>query len=328
MLNQYLISLSLAAHLLGLSLPSVIEEGVYIVPIDQRLLPAVSHAAATQTQPVSDVMSRFLPVSANRPQPPIRVGTSSGPTQSAQAALLMDADTGMVLWQKNPDTVRPIASLTKLITALVYLNYQPTDTWNHVHTLAAEENDVVGFNLTFPTGTQVTTQNLFAALLVGSHNNAALALNGATGLSSADFILEMNQLAQQIGMRRTRFVDQTGVSDANQATVGDLALLAQEAFRHADITQHVQTPVLEIFDVTGTKVRTVKSTNLLADDPELLLEGAKTGTTEAAGYCFVFQSRIEGHAVIGVILGDISDENRFADAERMIQWTSEQFDWK
>lgn len=357
MLNQTLISLVIAAHLLGLTLPQLLEEGVYVVPTlltqsaaalptdfttapeeaaptelnlwEMRILPAVADSAARQQAFTAPVFKRFLPLSADRPQPPLKIGTSHGPQLTAASALLMDASTGMVLWQKNPDTVRSVASITKLMTALVYLDHQPADGMDHVHTLAPEENAVVGYNLTLPTGTQVTTGSLFAAMLVGSLNNAALALNGATGLSKPEFMTEMNQLAQELGMTHTQFVDQTGVHDGDQSTVGDIALLAKRAFIHPEISQYAQTTNLEIRDVSGQALRTVRTTDhLLNSNPDLEIQGAKTGTTTKAGYCFVFQVVIEGHSVIGVILGGTSDANRFTDAETMIDWTSQQFDWK
>lgn len=341
MLNQTLISLVIAAHLLGVSLPQLMAEGVYVAPtwlgddaegtttVEQRILPAVADGVARQEGFTPSVLRRFLPVNSNRPQPPFKLGSSQGPAVSARAGVLMDAATGMVLWQKNPDSVRSIASITKLMTALVYVDHQPTDGMDHVHTLAPEENAVVGYNLTLASGTQISTGSLFAAMLVGSLNNAALALNGATGLSADDFIHAMNQRAQEFGMTHTKFVDQTGVNDGDQGTVGDIALLAKQAFTHPEITQYAQTTSLEIRDVSGNAVRTVRTTDhLLTSNPDLEIQGAKTGTTNAAGYCFVFQVKIEGHSVIGVILGDTSDANRFTDAETMIQWTSEQFDWK
>lgn len=357
MFNQTLISLVIAAHLLGLSLPQLMEEGVYVAPTliteaavalptdfgaapieaapaelnlwQMRMLPAVPDSAARQEVLTSPVFRRFLPVNENRPQPPFKTGTSQGPSVTARAAVLMDANTGMVLWQKNPDSVRSIASITKLMTALVYLDHQPAAGMEHVHTLAPEDNAVVGYNLTFASGTKITTGSLLAAMLVGSHNNAALALNGATGLAKQEFITEMNQLAQELGMTHTHFVDQTGVNDGDQATVGDVALLAKRAFTYPEISQYAQTTSLEIRDVSGQAVRTVRTTDhLLTNNPDLKIQGAKTGTTTNAGFCFVFQVEIEGRPVIGVILGDTSDANRFTDAETMIQWTSQQFDWK
>ncbi|MEK7539828.1 MAG: hypothetical protein AAB558_01120 [Patescibacteria group bacterium] len=338
MLNQFLISLTLAAHVLGLTLPQVIEEGVYVVPslltpatgdvTELRVLPAVVDAVSRQAEPISSVEYRFLPVSTNRPQPPYKVGTSTGPLVTAKSAVLLDQATGMVLWQKNPDSVRPIASLTKLMTAVVYLKHQPLDGMNHIHTLAPEENAVIGYNLTFPSGTQLTTGSLFGAMLVGSLNNTALALNGATGLSTTEFIAQMNQLAEEFGMRRTTFVDQTGVNNKNVATAGDVAVLAKQAFAESDINQFADQTSLEVRDVSGEKVRTVQATNQLAGNTDVELQGAKTGTTAEAGYCYVFQVVIEGHSVIGVILGATSDESRFSDAIKLIDWTSQQFDWK
>lgn len=334
MLNQTFISLVIAAHLLGLSLPQLMEEGVYVAPtwvndqVQMRILPAVADSAARQEELTSAVFTRFLPVNSDRPQPPYKLGISQGPDTNAQAAMLMDVSTGMVLWQKNPDRQRSIASITKLMTALVYLNHQPADGMDHVHTLAPEENAVVGYNLALPSGTQITTGSLFGAMLVGSLNNAALALNGATGLPKPDFISAMNHQAVEFGMTHTQFVDQTGVNDGDQSTAGDIALLAKQAFTHPEITQYAQTSTLEVRDVSGKAVRTVRSTDQLLSNSDLEIQGAKTGTTINAGYCFVFQVKIEGHPVIGVILGDTSDANRFSDAEKMIQWTSEQFDWK
>lgn len=344
MLNQFLISLVLAAHVLGLTLPQVIEEGVYVVPTflsegaipeqpvaggtEWRVLPAIAEAVVHQDKPASPVLYRFLPLTENRLQPPYKVGTSQGPAITAGSAVIIDQGTGMVLWQKNPDDIRPIASLTKLMTALVYLRHQPSDGMNHVHTLAPEENAVVGYNLTFPTGTQVTTGNLFSAMLVGSLNNTALALNGSTGLTKADFVAEMNKLADEFGMTTTTFVDQTGVANGNVARAGDVALLAKHAFAQPEISQFADTVSFEVHDVSGEKIRTVQATNQLAGNTDLDLQGAKTGTTTEAGYCYVFQVVIEGHPVIGVILGATSDENRFTDALKLIEWTNQEFNWK
>lgn len=334
MLNQFLLGCILAAQILGLTLPQTLEEGVYAVPtvtdegVKQEILPAIATAASSQTQPQSVVFYRFLPPTPNRPQPPIRIATSDGPGVRADAAMLMDRDTGAVLWQKNPSKQRSIASITKLATALVYLRHQPVDGSSHIHTIAPEDNAVIGYNLTFPTGTQVTTGNLFNAMLLGSLNNAALALQGATGLPRDQFIADMNHLAEELRMSHTSFVDQTGVSNNNMSTAGDIALLAQYAFAQPDIHAVANTGQLEVTDVTGKILRTVHTTNGLVGRTDVVLEGFKTGTTEGAGYCYVFQANIEGHSVIGVVLGSTSDADRFSDALTMIRWTGDQFDWK
>lgn len=321
MLDNILLSLAIMSQLSGTPLPEAVEQlqEVYIVP----------------TQAEQEFEWRLEDRVRSAFTPPIYAEENfdvlqEGPNIAAAAALVMDVNTGAVLWQKNPDDVRSIASITKLATVQVWMDNMPADEFAHVHTFSPAEDTPGGKELNLAYGQKLTAFDLLRSSIVASYNDTAVALAHTTGLSDEEFIALMNRKARALGMEHTTFVDQTGLEEGNRATVYDIALLARGAFAQPEIqepaamTEHKQ----QVVD-SETTLRAFTTDKLLYD-PELTIVGGKTGYTDEAGYCVVVQVREpeSGRDMIAVVLGTESDDARFTEAKKLIQWTFAHYEWK
>jgi hypothetical protein len=224
---------------------------------------------------------------------------------TARSAIVIDDKTGDVLFAKNGDIKQSIASITKIITALVFLDKNPG--WKKIIEIKEEDN-VGGASLNVDAGDSLTIRDLFFATLVGSKNNAAMALARSTGLSAEDFVKAMNEKAADIGTDNTTFVEPTGLDCRNVSTAEDLAKIMRQAFRSLTMLQATTVKSYAVKILNKNKKVTVANTNkLLATD--LYITGGKTGHTDEAGYCLGTKARVNGRDVLAVVLGAAPEKN-------------------
>ncbi len=301
----------------GGSLPDALQADQYAVP-------------TTQQDDTRTFEWRLLDTIRTQYTAPVKVGTDQEPDIDAYSAVIMDVNTQRVLWQKNPDQVVPIASITKLMTALVFLDNLPGAGLEHVHTFAPEEDTPGGKELNLDYGQQLRAFDLLRTALVASDNDTALALAHATELPQSTFVELMNRKAQSLGMTHAYFADPTGLSQHNTATPLEVAKMAREAFSKeairvpAGMTQHSEETV------DGGQLVRVNTTNKLLYDEEVDIVAGKTGFTYEAGYCLVVQGRDPdtGREVIVLVLGADTDQARFDEVKKLLLWTFEQYDWQ
>jgi len=238
----------------------------------------------------------------------------------SSVALVVDSDTNEVLFSKNPQVVLPIASLTKLMTAVVVteaklpLNEALTITDDDIDT---EKNSRSRLRV----GTTLSREEMLHLALMSSENRAANALgrNYPGGLPA--FVLAMNAKARALGMNDTRYVEPTGLSSRNQSSARDLATLVGAAQEHAIIRQFSTSQELEV-DVLNRPMQ-FRTTDALVRSPswDILLQ--KTGYITEAGRCLVMQARMAGRKVIMVFLDSAGKHSHMGDAERVRRWVSE-----
>lgn len=256
------------------------------------------------------------------PTPPIPVLTGTkAPFLTARAVIVMDAASGTVLYQKNPDTPLFPASTTKIMTALVALEAYPLD-----QVLTVKQADAaIGQNIGLKVGESITAENLLYGLLVKSGNDAALALAENYPQSYSAFIDRMNQKAQDWHLNKTQFKNVSGVEQwGHQTTVRDLAVLTKQAMRQETFAQMVATPAITVTDITGQVAHQLKNINqLLGVIPGL--RGVKTGWTESAGECLVTDTVRDGHEIIIVVLGS---QDRFGESAALIDWAFANHQWQ
>ncbi len=242
---------------------------------------------------------------------------------TAQAAAVLDEESGLILWQKNAKTQRSIASITKLMTALVFLQHNPG--WDTQVTMqASDENYDNKANIY--RGETVTAKDLFYVGLVASDNNAIKALARSTNLSEADFIKLMNEKAASLGLQDTKFKDTTGLEDANVSTAIDVLYLAKAAFKDPNIKAATSLANYSFTTQTGRQDKAINTNNLLRS--YLNITAGKTGSTNAAGYCLV--SEIQGdknQKIISVVLGSETHDQRFMDLKILAGWTLDNYTW-
>ena len=242
---------------------------------------------------------------------------------SAQSAAVMDQNTGLILWQKNADQVRAIASITKLMTILVFLDHNPG--WDQVLSMeAVDEASEIKPNIL--RGEQVTVRDLFNITLVASDNNAARALARSTTLSSADFVKEMNNKALALKMSQSNFVEPTGLNAQNQSTALDVLKMAQAAFAKDEIRKAVRQKSYTLLTQGGRTQRVLSTNNLLKS--YLNIQAGKTGYIEAAGYCLVVAvDNDSANEILTVVLGSSTHEGRFQEAKILSGWIFENYQW-
>lgn len=244
-----------------------------------------------------------------------RRGPPGGVVYAAQA-IVVDPTTGAVLYQKNADRSVPIASLTKLMTTLVFLERWPELS----REVAVTREDWVGAGHTqLRIGEMVSLTNLLHMSLMCSDNCATRVLARESGVSREDFLAAMNKKALEIGMSHTRFVEFTGLDERNVATAADIAKLVEVASRN---------PLIHTITTTRShEFRSAKRAHFIGNTNRLLygryeVVGGKTGFINEAGYCFATWVRTQGRDLIAVVLGAPTNATRFADAVRLIQKTS------
>lgn len=237
----------------------------------------------------------------------------------SSVALVIDQQTGDVLLSKNPDAVLPIASLTKLMTALVVAETgQPLD-----EMLTITEADVdteKGSRSRLPVGTRLTRGEMLHLSLMSSENRAANALGRHYPGGLRAFVSAMNAKAQLLGMSDTEYAEPTGLSSRNRSSARDLALLVEAAYRH-DVIRDLSTSTGMRVEA-GARPIAFHNTNRLVHSPAWEIGLQKTGFISEAGRCLVMQAEVAGRALIMVFLDSVGRHARLGDAERVRQWVS------
>nr|WP_232431303.1 D-alanyl-D-alanine endopeptidase [Cupriavidus sp. UYPR2.512] len=235
----------------------------------------------------------------------------------SSVALVMDQNSNEVLFQKNASAVLPIASITKLMTALVVMDARlPMD---EVLTISEDDRDTEKHSssrLRF--GTQLTRQELLLLALMSSENRAASALgrNYPGGLPA--FVQAMNRKARELGMNDSHFVDSSGLSSSNVSSATDLVRMVNAAYRNPTIREFSTQTEHEV-NVLGRTQHYV-STNRLVRGGNWEIGLQKTGFISEAGQCLVMQAKVQGRNVVMVFLDSAGKLSRFADANRVKDW--------
>ncbi|MFA6194238.1 MAG: serine hydrolase [Patescibacteria group bacterium] len=246
---------------------------------------------------------------------------------SAERGAVLAANDRFFLFAERADEVQPIASITKLMTALVFLDNNPG--WDKAYTIT-EADKVEGGRLNLFLGDEVTVKDLFYTSLVASDNGATLALVHASGLSEEEFVKKMNEQAVKLGLKQTSFSDPVGLSEYNLSTAREVALLAQAAFKRSEISEATTKPDYLFMTLNGREKKIESTDYLLFDSGEktLTVLGGKTGYTEKAGYCFVGRLKNSaGREVISVVLNSQDKNGRFKDSKSLANWVFTNYDW-
>ncbi|MDP1709446.1 MAG: serine hydrolase [Candidatus Komeilibacteria bacterium] len=249
---------------------------------------------------------------------------SLGPRLAAASAVVVDASSGAILFEKNAAAVRPLASLTKLMTALVFLESNPK--LSQVATMAKDDDREGGRTFIRPLES-ATLENYLTASLIASANNATMVLARSTGDTAEEFIGKMNTKARQLGMSDTIFLDPTGLSEGNISTGRDLAKLLRAAAGNPIIRRLTTTSLTTIKLADGTTRPIANTDNLLSSMVDITL--GKTGYLDEALYNLAVTAKLKNsQEVYVVVLGAVASEERFQDAKNLIVWTQGAYAWK
>jgi D-alanyl-D-alanine carboxypeptidase (penicillin-binding protein 5/6) len=294
--------------------------------LTRRRPTALTLALATLATLAVFVASLLAPVAAvyavSAP-PPIQVSAtlpSGKPTQpmlTSKAALIIDADTGQVLFAKNADERLPMASTTKIMTAILVLESLDLNTEVLVSRKAHfQSGSVVGLN----TLDKFTVEKLSYWMLVFSGNDAAVALAEKTAGSVDTFVARMNDKAKAMGLANTHFTNANGLGETGHySSCSDLAAMARYAMKNETFRAIVRTTVYELPHPGAYTPEEPKNSNALLTKYDWVT-GIKTGSTPAAGYCMVASGTREGISLIAVQLGAKDDATRWVDVEALFEY--------
>ncbi|RKX27310.1 MAG: hypothetical protein DRP47_06745 [Candidatus Zixiibacteriota bacterium] len=243
-----------------------------------------------------------------------------GPYLNLKSAILVNYETGDVLYARNADAVRPIASISKLVAAMVILDKEID--LNQTETIT-KKDAYRSSRSRLNRGFEISLYDLMHAALMNSDNRATRALARATSGSIEAFVDDMNHKVQQLGLKETRFADPTGLDSNNVSTACEVAKILHYVYKYdliAEITSKKRYRV-KIQNRKNTW-RNMVNTNLLMHSPYKVLSG-KTGYIRAADYCLTTLARNkQGQCLTLVVLGVPGDKLRFREARKLLDWGS------
>lgn len=246
----------------------------------------------------------------------------------ADKGTVLSASERVFFYYKNADEAQPIASITKLMTALVFLENNPG--WETTYKISSSDQVSGGILNLFP-GEEVKIKDIFKTSLIASDNGATLALVHATGLSEEEFVKKMNERVKKLGLSQTKFIDPVGLSDQNVSTAREVALLAKAALAREEIRQATESKEYKFYTLNG-KEKKIESTDYLLFDSaknSFQVMGGKTGYTDKAGYCFVGRFKDEsGREVISVVLNSSGKNERFKESKSLVNWVFDNYNWR
>ncbi len=234
----------------------------------------------------------------------------------SSVALVVNQDTDEVLFEKNTHAVLPIASITKLMTALVTIEANlPLD-----EELVVSQNEVVRANVrsNLRPGMKLTRDTALHLALMSSENRAAQLLGGTYPGGLEMFVEAMNAKARMLDMTDSHFADPTGLSPDNRSSANDLVKLVKAAYEHDVIRAHSVSGELAL--PVGRRMVRYGNTNRLTANPDWDIGLQKTGYISAAGRCLVMQAVVEGQRIVMVLLDSVGKYSRIGDAQRIRDW--------
>ena len=231
----------------------------------------------------------------------------------SQAAVVMDASTGEILYAKNSDYLLFPASTTKLMTAIIVIEKANL---TEIVTVSQKAAQAHPFKAGFKKGDKVTIEGLLFAALLKSANDAAIALAEAVAGSEESFVGLMNEKAALIGAANTRFINATGLPGIGQyITALDLSKIMKYAMSYSKLKEILATPSAEVSTEKGKAIFLKNTDKLLWSDDQII--GGKTGYTNSAKHCSVFAAERDGKIIIVSLLGSPTRKNLWKEAQKL-----------
>lgn len=284
--------------------------------IEQQIAKCYPPKDVENFSPIRDLRDSELKALSNQP-----IDKDYGIKLSASSAIAIDVDGNEEIFSQHPDEVQSIASITKLMTSLVFLDYNPG--WDKFYTFKETDKRSGGKDCFFA-GDKVKVKDLFYAMLVASDNSAVISLINSAGLTEGEFVKKMNEKAQELGLNNTHFFDPTGLHNGNVSTAREVAKFARLALDKEEIKDAVLTRKYK-FETEQGKQKVVFSTDQMLKNNDSLytIEGGKTGYLNSAGYCFVGKFKNDKQELVTVVLGAADKDARFEETKKMLNWVYE-----
>ncbi|MEK7589143.1 MAG: hypothetical protein AAB479_00740 [Patescibacteria group bacterium] len=245
------------------------------------------------------------------------------PELTARSAIVYDTQSSRFLFAQDTKKRLPIASLTKILSAIVTIEkLNPED----IATVGKDSVRVDGLRRSLEAGEQMRIKNLMKMMLIESSNDAAYAIAAHAKTLGIDFLAEMNKKAEQIAMGESLFLDPAGLNDNGYSTTQDLVRLVVYALRYNEIWTLLQVKEIVLTSEDGAIVHSIENTNeLLGTIPNI--SGGKTGYTDAALGSMILIVDIPGYRdkIVSIILGS---KDRFGDTRKLVDWITDAYRWE
>lgn len=294
---------------------TVLAAVIIIVVIANAALPLFSRAdtatapSATQTHKSNQGLVQALSaIHLTLSNHPTTISPADQNTIYARAFIVLDRATKYPLAAKNADTEYPIASTTKIMTALLTLESEPLDKVVTVpNWITTIPPDVIGL----VPGEKITVNDLLYGMLLNSGNDAANTLAVADGGTVDDFVARMNKRAAELGLTHTHYLDPAGLNDGGHSSAHDLAILTDYALNNSTFAKIVSTPSATVYSTDGEIAHPLTNSNRLIQPTEPLYYpyaiGVKTGLTDGAGHVLIAAAQWQDHSAIAVVLHTDAD---------------------
>lgn len=263
--------------------------------------------------------------------PPTKINPQNiGVEITAEKYVALDVKSGKILLQKEAETIQPIASITKLMTALVLLDF--VEKWDE-KVILLPEDETIGARPHIYRGEEVLFSDLWNASLISSDNNSIMAMIRYLNFSRNEFVEKMNQKATELKMYNSSFADPTGLSVENKSTALDIARLLYFALEREEIQKAVVKKSFTFRPENSKKSRTIYNTDILLDSFlnrkqfGYTLIGGKTGFIPQSGYCLIVEVSKGENSVIIAVLNSATIESRFQDVKVVADWIFNNYKW-
>jgi D-alanyl-D-alanine endopeptidase (penicillin-binding protein 7) len=280
-------------------------------------------AAASQARKArlaqAEQAARLRQAQANQPRVKLDAQGDVVPDIRAEAAIIYNPTTNKVLWEEKAFGRRSIASITKVMTALCFLENEP----NLARQVLITTADIRGASVTHLRATEtVSLENLLHLMLISSDNAAARAIARVSPYGAAGFVVRMNQRAAELGLTSTSYADPSGLLAQNVSSAYDMARLIAYAADHVLISSIMRTEAYSFR--TSRRALTIHSTNQLLRSTGVDVRGGKTGFIAQAGYCLATLLRLPDldQTVAVVVLGAHSNASRFSETRNLLSWAT------
>lgn len=310
---------------------ALIIGGLTLAVVGSWLLRLGGHQSATADERVAG--TKLLSVQDSFSQkklslPPTRISDRE-PTASARAMYVVDVASGYPLYEHNAGTAVPIASTTKMMTAIIATeNFELDD----VVTVSQNAASAIGSDVQLVAGETITVDALLKALLIQSGNDSAMALAEHMGLST--FVEKMNAKAAELGLQDTAFKDPAGLDDTGHSSARDLGVIAAYALRNEVIQgiARITEATIESTDLRYSHQLETSNRLIKPDHPLFMPDatGLKTGFTPDAGHCLVASANRDGHELIVVVLGTTEStvEASAKESKKLLDWAYSAYQWE
>jgi D-alanyl-D-alanine carboxypeptidase (penicillin-binding protein 5/6) len=246
---------------------------------------------------------------------------------NVKSAILIERDTGKVLYEKNSNEELPPASMTKIMTMLLIMEAidQGKLTWNEKIRTSEFAASMGGSQIFLEPGEEMTTNEMLRGIAIGSGNDAAVAMAERISGSEDGFVEKMNEKAKELGLKHTHFKNTTGLPvDGHYSTAYDMAIMAKELLKYEDITKYTGMYEAYLRENTDKKFWLVNTNKLVRFYPGV--DGLKTGFTSEAKYCLTATAQKNGMRVIAVVFGAPTSKERNAEVTKMLDYAFSQYE--